>query len=132
MERRLFTLEEAQNLVPWLSETFERLGPTREKATRLTTEIRELMERLHANGGSDVDKQLDLKRRALKETSDLIADQLQKVHERGILVKSAEQGLVDFPSMRNGREVLLCWLEGEEQVGFWHDLDTGFAGRQPL
>ena len=47
-------------------------------------------------------------------------------------LESVQQGLVDFPSIREGREVYLCWLEGEQEIGYWHDVDAGFAGRQPL
>ena len=132
MASRHFTVDEARALVPWLAETFQAVAPVREQADRLTAEVAGLMERLRSNGGSDGDRQLDLKRRALKEASDLISDRLRAVHERGILVKSVEQGLVDFPSLRDGREVYLCWLEGEDDVRFWHDTDVGFAGRRPL
>ena len=54
------------------------------------------------------------------------------ISERGILVKGIEPGLVDFPSLKDGREVYLCWREGEAQIDFWHEVDTGFPGRQPL
>ena len=47
-------------------------------------------------------------------------------------MKGVEPGLVDFPSLREGREVYLCWREGEDQIDFWHEVDAGFAGRQPL
>ena len=51
---------------------------------------------------------------------------------RGCVLKGLEQGLVDFPAMREGREVFLCWKNPEQAVTHWHDLDTGFAGRQKL
>lgn len=50
----------------------------------------------------------------------------------GVQVKDAETGLVDFPALRHGEEVLLCWLAGEDAVEWWHDLESGFAGRQPI
>jgi len=50
----------------------------------------------------------------------------------GIELKDPELGLVDFRSIREGREVYLCWQLGEEHLSFWHEIDTGFAGRQPL
>ena len=52
--------------------------------------------------------------------------------DRGILLKDPDRGLVDFPVLREGREVYLCWLLGETTIEFWHDIDAGFAGRQPL
>jgi hypothetical protein len=57
---------------------------------------------------------------------------LQRFNEWGIELKGLEEGLVDFPSDRDGRTVYLCWKQGEDSIQWWHDLDTGFAGRQPL
>ena len=62
-----------------------------------------------------------------------VADgKLAWLRSRGIQLKDLERGLVDFPSVREGRPILLCWLLGEPSVDFWHDLTTGFAGRRPL
>ena len=52
--------------------------------------------------------------------------------DREIVLRDLERGLIDFPSLREGREVYLCWVEGEDDIAFWHDLDAGYAGRQPL
>ena len=49
-----------------------------------------------------------------------------------VVLRDLERGLVDFPSLREGREVYLCWEEGEQSIGFWHDLEDGHAGRRPL
>ncbi len=49
-----------------------------------------------------------------------------------VLIKDVQSGLIDFPSRREGRIVLLCWRYGEPEVSFWHEIDNGFAGRQPL
>jgi hypothetical protein len=50
----------------------------------------------------------------------------------GILVKDIDSGLIDFLSIRNGREVYICWKYGEEELAFWHDINTGFPGRRPI
>jgi hypothetical protein len=52
--------------------------------------------------------------------------------EREIVLRDLDRGLVDFPALREGREVYLCWVDGEDDIAFWHDLDAGFAGRRPL
>ena len=52
--------------------------------------------------------------------------------ERGILIRDPETGLIDFPAERDGRRVFLCWRLGEDRVGWYHDEETGFSGRQPL
>jgi len=57
---------------------------------------------------------------------------IEKVQGMGVELKDVEVGLIDFRSIREGREVYLCWQLGEEHVTHWHELDTGFAGRQPL
>ena len=49
-----------------------------------------------------------------------------------VVLRDLDRGLVDFPSLRDGQEIYLCWEEGEDEIGFWHDPDTGFAGRRPL
>ena len=49
-----------------------------------------------------------------------------------VVLRDLDRGLVDFPSIRDGREVFLCWEEGEDEIGYWHDLEAGYGGRQPL
>ena len=57
------------------------------------------------------------------------AERLQRL---GVLVKDLDRGLVDFPALREGEEVLLCWQVGEDEIAHWHGVDEGFAGRKPL
>ncbi len=129
---RYFTLEEAQGLVPWLSEKFSAIAPLREQANKLNAEIESLLERMRSNGGSEASGLLERRRRTLQETADQIEQQVRLIQQPGLIVKGIERALVDFPSIREGREVYLCWLEGELQISFWHEVDAGFAGRQPL
>lgn len=57
---------------------------------------------------------------------------LQEFSSREIQIKDLDRGLIDFPGFVGGREVFLCWEKGEEDIEFWHELDTGYAGREPL
>ncbi|MCS7272844.1 MAG: DUF2203 domain-containing protein [Fimbriimonadales bacterium] len=57
---------------------------------------------------------------------------VEELHAMGVLLRDIEQGIVDFPHLRNGREVLLCWRLGEERVEYYHELDTSFRMRKPL
>jgi len=57
---------------------------------------------------------------------------LREFARRQIQLQDLERGLVDFPAIVGGKEVFLCWQEGEPEVEYWHDLDAGFAGREPL
>ena len=57
---------------------------------------------------------------------------IHQIKDLGVLLKDAEKGLCDFPYLRHGKVVYLCWQLGEENIGYWHDIETGFAGREPL
>lgn len=57
---------------------------------------------------------------------------IDDVHGKGVQVKGIDPGVLDFPALRHGLEVLLCWTEGEERIDFWHPISTGAAGRQPI
>ena len=61
-----------------------------------------------------------------------IKDVLVQFQDREIQLKDLDRGLIDFPAIREGKEVFLCWEKDEEDIEFWHDLDAGFAGREPL
>jgi hypothetical protein len=61
-----------------------------------------------------------------------IRELLREFEEREILIKDLERGLVDFPSLMGDKEVFLCWEKDEEDIEFWHDIDSGYAGREPL
>ena len=61
-----------------------------------------------------------------------LADEIERVRDLGGEVKDVETGLVDFPGRRGGEEILLCWRLGEKKLGFWHPVDSGFAGRRPV
>ena len=68
----------------------------------------------------------------MPKTSASMGELIRKLRELGVEPKGAVEGLVDFPSLMDGKIVLLCWRLGEAEVLHWHDLETGFAGRQPL
>jgi hypothetical protein len=57
---------------------------------------------------------------------------LMELQATEIVLRDLDRGLIDFPALRDGREVYLCWEEGEDEVAFWHDVDAGYGGRQPL
>jgi hypothetical protein len=78
-----------------------------------------------ANGGGEPGRQVG---EAFLEARRL----LLAVQESGIVIRDIDRGLIDFPSIRDGEEVYLCWELGEESVSWWHPLDAGYGGRQPL
>ena len=132
MEHRQFTLEEANALVPWLEETFERLGRVGEEHGVLHTRLDELLRQRGSNGSSSSSEEMDQAQENVDRLARLLQEGVQEILDRGIIVRDVARGLVDFPSQREGREVYLCWIGGEERIEFWHDTDRGFAHREPL
>ena len=102
---------------------------------RLTVEQRrqaELVTIVGGNGHGNAAREYEqLTQRLEEETRELVAC-AGEIQALGAVVKDLELGLVDFPSLRDGEEVFLCWRVGEDEIGFWHPVDEGFAGRRPL
>ena len=132
MQAKHFTLAEANALAPWLESVFRAVTPLRRELMDTRAEMDGLLRRAHGNGSSSHEQTLNEKRQAIQEIDRRIQELVGQVVERGIIVRDVDRGLVDFPSFRQGREVFLCWLWGEEQVAFWHESDAGFSARQPL
>ena len=126
METDQFTLDEANSLIPWLVETFRKLELLRQEYTAIQERFADL-ERASGNL-ADGDK--------LKVSAEHLARQIEEgveeILDKGILIRDMSRGLVDFPSHRNGREVYLCWIGGEERIDYWHETDRGFSHREPL
>jgi len=121
---RHYTLEQAREVLPWVR---ERLATLREARARLTdAQAREaLVAGSAGNGGGTLGRQVG---EAFVEVRAGVAE----FAERDIVLRDLDRGLIDFPAVREGREVYLCWVDGEDDIAFWHDLDAGYAGRQPL
>ena len=132
MEHRQFTLEEANALVPWLEETFQRLTGMRQEQTDAQTRLDELLKHRGSNGSSSSNEAMQQAQGNVDRLARLMEERFQDILAEGIIVRDVATGLVDFPSQRDGREVFLCWIRGEEVIGFWHETDRGFAHRQPL
>jgi hypothetical protein len=121
---RHFTRAEANALLPELSAMLTQLREAKDELT--DTEAHEaLSESAPTNGGGGEGKQVGL---AFLEVRRL----LDTIEQSGIVLRDIDRGLVDFPAMIEGREALLCWELGEDDVAYWHDLDSGFGGREPL
>jgi hypothetical protein len=119
-----YTREEARALLPQLRQWLEelaRLNADREKHER----------RLEGLMASGQDVGGELVNNSVKILGDM-KDRLQRFEDRQIIIKDLERGLLDFPAIVGGKEVFLCWEKDEEDIEFWHDIDSGFAGREPL
>jgi hypothetical protein len=124
VHERHFTREEANALLPQLTAMLDRLREAKDDLT--DTEAHEaLSESAPGNGGGEEGKQVGV---AFLEVRRL----LETIEQSGIVLRDIDRGLVDFPAVLDDLEVYLCWELGEDEVGYWHDLETGYGGREPL
>ena len=131
-EEKLYTVEEANAMLPWV---IEQLGSAAEAADRLSearSGVVELEGLSRSNGHGDLDSRLSDARSDESRALNALRGILSEFEERQIPVRDVDSGLIDFPGERDGRKVWLCWRMGEPQVGYWHEIDTGFINRQPL
>jgi hypothetical protein len=128
---QLFTLDEARSHLDTLREVLPRIIEASTEAEPLREQLM-AVQRSAAGNGHVLDTDIATKRQRLEQLAEAINKDIAVLNEKGIEVKDFNRGLVDFPSEREGRVVYLCWMYGEDDIAFWHELDTGFPGRQPL
>ncbi|MEP6742574.1 MAG: DUF2203 domain-containing protein [bacterium] len=124
---KLFTVEEANALLPSVRQLLRKIQRSRHRVGTFRAEAKQAAEQAEQGGGGIAGGLLyaRLLTNFAAEMSDLEA--------LGVQLKDFERGLVDFPSLREGRVVLLCWqLDEGDELEWWHDMDAGFAGRTPL
>ena len=127
-----YTLEEANAQLPWLEETFARLDPLREELAARQNELLELIRLRGGNGAAGREQEVAEAQTTVETLTRQLQQALQEMTEKGIIVRDPGRGLVDFLSHVEGREIYLCWLRGEEQIGYWHGTDEGFGSRKAL
>ena len=121
---RHYSLEEALAALPVVTGLLQQMRQARERLT--DSEAREaLSEAAPTNGGGNPGRTVSQGFLELRES-------LMGMRELDVVLRDLERGLVDFPSYRGGREVYLCWEEGEDEIAWWHEPDAGFSGRRPL
>jgi hypothetical protein len=130
-----YTVEQANQTLPLVRSIvvdivrqYQELNERKERITRIRQS--------RSAGGRSTHRMYDDELRQVEDELEADVARLQEYVEEldrlGVELKDFGRGLVDFPTIRNGREVYLCWHLGESNVGFWHELDGGFRGRQPL
>jgi hypothetical protein len=124
IHERHFTVEEANAILDRLKPLLRELRDARDVLTD-TDSHAVLAEAAPTNGGGGPGRKVG---EAFLE----VRRMLLTIQEAGIVVRDIERGLIDFPAIRDGEEVYLCWELGEDDVAWWHDLDAGYGGRQPL
>jgi len=124
IHERHYTLEEASALLPHVVELISKMRAARDRLG--DREAREaLSEAGPTNGGGAPG-------RTVSEGFVDLRDAMVELRELEVVLRDLDRGLLDFPSIRDGREVYLCWQDGEDTIGYWHEPEAGFAGRRPL
>ena len=130
---KTFTLDEAQSLLPVVESLLNRALEAKQAAGDLQEEIGNLARRIFVSGGMFLDITAAHKRKiALEALVQRAKDAIEEIDAIGVQVKDLDIGLLDFPCLLEGETVLLCWKRGEPRIEFWHRIEDGFAGRQPI
>ncbi len=122
---RLFTVEEANALLPRLRELLGDVALRRDAMREKAPHLQPILQSAGANGGGRVGSEYGVEAYKLYLA-------ISRIRELGVILKDLDMGLLDFPHEREGRVVFLCWHPPEERIAFWHELDAGYPGRQPL
>ena len=124
---KIFTVQEANALLPDVRKIVGKIQRAHRKIARYSEDAKKAAEAAERGGGGFSDGV------AYAFVLTELTVQISELEALGVQLKDFERGLVDFPSLRDGRVVLLCWQLGEgDELEFWHDVDAGFAGRTPL
>jgi hypothetical protein len=124
---KIFTLQEANALLPNVRTIVTKIQRAHRQVARFGDEAKKAAEAAEQGGGGIADGV------AYAFVLTELTMQVSELEALGVQLKDFERGLVDFPSLREGRIVLLCWQLGEgDELEWWHDVDAGFAGRTPL
>jgi hypothetical protein len=132
MAERHFTPDEANQALERVRPVAESLVAHRRSFTVAAARRARLSQRISGNGGDFDPQEPSELEEQLEREAEAVARAVDELQELGVLVKDLDRGLVDFPALRDGEEVLLCWQVGEDAVAYWHGLEEGFAGRKPL
>ena len=122
--KKHYTVEEARELLPQLRVWLADLNRHRQRVTQLDERLGQMLARGSDAGGELVNEWI--------KSLAGIQRSLIRFRKLDIQIKDLERGLIDFPAIMAGKEVFLCWEQDEDDIEFWHDLDTGYAGREQL
>jgi len=122
----LFTIKDANQVLPTVIKKFKNIVNLKEHVMLIQNEM-ETNPKYMSNF-----KDFVIKKQELNTALSNFYKAIEDLESMGVMIKSIEEGLLDFPSTRFNEEVFLCWKEGETEIKFWHGKDEGFMGRKPL
>jgi hypothetical protein len=120
---RYFTIKSANEALPGVIEKFNKLKKQKNEIMKAEQELQ--------MSASSLDEYMTQKQKLNSELTKFY-QLIEELEETGVSLKGLDQGLLDFPSRRFNEDVWLCWKDGETEIKFWHELDTGFNGRKPI
>jgi hypothetical protein len=130
---KIFTLDEAQAMLPLVESLLNRAMESKQAAEALDNELTGLARRIHMAGGMTIPvAKVAAQRAELEKHIQRARETVQEIDEIGVQLKDLESGLLDFPCRMDDEVVLLCWKFGEPAIEHWHTVESGFKGRQPI
>jgi hypothetical protein len=128
-----FTIKEAESLIPLLDRLLREAISMKMEYEEAEQILQSMNERVVMMGGLRINRNQAVEARGRREVSAArMKSALERVQGTGCQVKDLDIGLIDFPTMYRGTEVLMCWKLGETAIEFWHGVDEGFRGRKPI
>ena len=121
-----FTLKEANAILPSIIKKFKGLVNLKNEVIKIQTEMETNPKYMSSF------KEYSLKKQELNTAISSFYKAIEDMEGTGVMIKSIDEGLLDFPSLRFNEEIWLCWKEGETEIKFWHGKDEGFNGRKPV
>jgi len=130
---KYFSLREAESLIPDVDKAIRHAIRVKTDFVQVEGELEKFTARIQMMGGSQINRNDILSLRERRQTlAELLRDAIEKIQSFGCQVKDLDIGLVDFPTVYKGTDVLLCWKLGESGITWWHGLEEGFRGRKPI
>jgi hypothetical protein len=123
---KYYTPQEANKVLPEVKRKFGLILSLRDQIVKMQEGLQRMID-----ANAKLDLYMEEKQKLNMAVSNLYKA-IEDIESMGIMIKSVDEGLLDFPSIRFNEEVWLCWKAGEDEVKFWHGKDEGFAGRKPL
>jgi hypothetical protein len=129
---KLYTLAEAEAMLPQIRDELLSMQASKREVDDVRSYLEHAVSTTGGNGHVRDENTLAEKRRRAEALVEDINARLRLINDWGIELKGLDEGLIDFPSDREGRVVYLCWRLGEDAIAWWHEIDEGFAGRRRL
>ncbi|MGC1378036.1 MAG: DUF2203 domain-containing protein [Anaerolineales bacterium] len=125
MPPRYFSLEQANAALTIIRPIMDEVQFIRLEILSTQADVWPVIQKALGNGGSRAASRM-------AHNFDRLDKLVHQILDTGAILKDINTGLLDFPALRDNHEVYLCWQHGEQRIGYWHEIDAGFEGRQPL